>query len=195
LSHPREYTWDQMYLDEYAKGKKPFHGEKPDEFVVWASKYLKEKGVGQAIILDAGCGEGRNSIYLAKQGFKTYGIDTVSPAIETGRKWVKSEGVAEMVKLEVGDVTNLPHENNFFDAVIDSYAIEFVLEREQYLKEVARVLKPKGSFFILTHILPAKHGLDPDTLKRMLKKRFKIIQVQKPSNDRMTIVSEKEIFN
>jgi 2-polyprenyl-3-methyl-5-hydroxy-6-metoxy-1,4-benzoquinol methylase len=75
MGEPQSYTWDQCYLDEYAKGKHLLHGEKPDEFVVWVSEYPRRKGMNGATILDADCGEGRNSIYLGKQGFRTYGID------------------------------------------------------------------------------------------------------------------------
>jgi 2-polyprenyl-3-methyl-5-hydroxy-6-metoxy-1,4-benzoquinol methylase len=130
MSHPRSYAWDQMYLDEYAKGKRPLHGKKPDRFAVWASGYLKEIGMSEATILDAGCGEGRNSIYLAKQGFRVHDIDIASPAIETGKRWVESEGPIEMVNFGVGDVTELPYEDGFFDAIIDSYTMEFILEKE-----------------------------------------------------------------
>jgi hypothetical protein len=41
----KEYTWDKMYNDEYAKGKNLVHDDKPDEFVIWTGKYLKEKRV------------------------------------------------------------------------------------------------------------------------------------------------------
>jgi len=191
LSSPKEYTWDQMYLDEYAKGKSLVHGDKPDAFVIWAAEYLKEKGLSRAVILDAGCGEGRNSIYLAKQGFKVWGIDIASPAVEKGKKWVKSEGLTEMVNLSLGDVTKFPYENDFFGAVFDSFTMEFIPEREGYVEEVARVLKREGLFFIRTSILPTKHGLDPDALKRMLEKNFKILQVQRSSNDSMNIVAER----
>ena len=122
---PKEYTWDQMYLDEYAKGKHLLFGGGPDEFVVWAAEYLKEKGLDQAVVLDSGCGEGRNCIYLAKQNFVVYGIDIAQPPIETGRKWVESEGLKGRVDLRIGDVTNMPFEDNFFDAAIDIFTIEF----------------------------------------------------------------------
>ncbi|MEM2936138.1 MAG: class I SAM-dependent methyltransferase [Candidatus Bathyarchaeia archaeon] len=192
MSHPKEYTWDQCYLDEYAKGKRPLHGEKPDGFVVWASKYLKEKGMSGAIILDAGCGEGRNSIYLAKQGFKIYGIDIALPAIETGKRWVKSEGLTEMVNLRVGDITKLPYEDNFFDAVIDSYTMEFIPKKEDYVKEVVRVLKSEGLFFILTSISPAKHSINPEYLEKMLEKNFKILKINNPSSVSLSIVAKKD---
>ena len=180
-----------MYLDEYAKGKRPLHGKKPVEFVVWASGYLKEKGMSEATVLDAGCGEGRNSIYLAKQGFRVYGIDIASPAVETGKRWVESEGLMEVVDLRVGDVTKLPYEDNFFDAAVGSYTIEFILEKERYVKEVARVLKSEGLFFMLTAIPPSKHSIDPECLGNILQKDFEILKTSSSSTDSLTVVAKK----
>ena len=149
MPHAKGYTWDQMYLDEYAKGKSSVFGKKLDRFIIWASEYLKEKHLKGAVILDAGCGEGSNSVYLAKQGFKMYGVDIASPAIGKAQRWIRSEGLTEIVNLRVGDVTRLPYEDDFFDAVIDSHTMEFILERERYVREVARVLKSEGKNEIL----------------------------------------------
>jgi len=175
LSHPEGYTWKKCYLDEYDKETKFLHGEKPDEFVVWLSKYLKEKDMSDAIILDAGCGEGRNSVYLGKQGFKTYGIDIASPAIEKAKNWVKSEGLTDKVDLKVGDITNLPYDDESFDAVYDGHTMEFIPEKERYIEEVARVLKQHGLFFLFESIPPASpHNVDPKYLVKILKRNFEI---------------------
>ena len=191
MSRPEGYTWDQTYLDEYAKGKELLHGRKPDDFVVWASNYLKQKGMNGATILDAGCGEGRNSIYLARQGFRIHGIDIASPAIEKGKQWVKSEGLVEITKLRVGDVTEIPYDDNSFVAVYDSFTMEFIPEKEQYVNEVARVLRPQGLFFILTSIPPSQHNVDPEHLEKMLKPDFEILETDNPSETSLTVVAER----
>jgi len=182
--------WDQCYLDEYAKGKKLLHGDKPDGFVVWVSEYLKEKGVSGAIIFDAGCGEGRNSIYLGKQGFKIYGLDIASPAIEKAKNWAKSEGLTDKVDLIVGDVTKLPYNDGLFDAVYDGHTMEFIPEKELYIGEIARVLKSKRLFFIFASIPPASpHYVDPKHLEKMLKKNFEILETNNPHSASLTVVA------
>jgi len=49
LSNSEEHTWDQMYLEEYSKGKISVFGENPDRFVVWIAEYLKERGMSQSV--------------------------------------------------------------------------------------------------------------------------------------------------
>jgi len=43
--------------------------------------------------LDIACGEGRNSIYLAKRGFHVAGLDISEVGLEKGRQWMEREGV------------------------------------------------------------------------------------------------------
>jgi len=43
--------------------------------------------------LDIACGEGRNSIYLAKKGFQVTGLDISEAGLEKGRQWMEREGV------------------------------------------------------------------------------------------------------
>ncbi|MDD2335314.1 MAG: methyltransferase domain-containing protein [Geobacteraceae bacterium] len=43
--------------------------------------------------LDIACGEGRNSIYLAKRGFQVTGLDISEAGLEKGRQWMEREGV------------------------------------------------------------------------------------------------------
>ena len=47
--------------------------------------------MSDAIVLDSGCGEGRNSIYLAKQGFRVYGLDISAIAIDKAREWAEKK--------------------------------------------------------------------------------------------------------
>jgi len=143
------------------------------------------------MILDAGCGEGRNTIFFGKQGFRMHGIDISSPAIDKAKKRVQSDTLTEMVDLRVGDVTNLPYDDNFFDAVYDSFTMEFIPNKEQYVKEVARVLKPQGFYSILTSIPPSKHSVNPSHLRRMLKKDFRVLLTERQSNTSMTFVAER----
>lgn len=44
--------------------------------------------------LDIACGEGRNSIFLAKMGFQVFGLDISAAGLEKGRQWMEREGVS-----------------------------------------------------------------------------------------------------
>ncbi|MHC1696645.1 MAG: class I SAM-dependent methyltransferase [Geobacteraceae bacterium] len=43
--------------------------------------------------LDIACGEGRNSVFLAKMGFQVSGLDISEAGLEKGRQWMEREGV------------------------------------------------------------------------------------------------------
>ncbi len=55
-------------------------------------------------------------------------------------------------KLIIGDIINLPYEDNFFDAVIDLECIysNNLINSQTIFNEINRVLKPKGKFYSRT---------------------------------------------
>lgn len=98
-------------------------------------------------VLELGCGSCSNLWMVAKEGFKTYGIDISKRAIELGQLMLDHWKVR--ANLTVGDITELPYKNDFFDVVFDVVSI-YCLPQKQFnicLDEVRRVLKPKGKFF------------------------------------------------
>ena len=45
-------------------------------------------------LLDVGCGEGRNAVYFAQQGFEVTGVDLSLPGLEKAQRYAKEVGVA-----------------------------------------------------------------------------------------------------
>lgn len=59
----------------------------PSGGLVYALDFLRKRGVavsGKAI--DIGCGKGRNSVYLAKQGYEVFAVDYIKPALAAAEK-------------------------------------------------------------------------------------------------------------
>jgi 2-polyprenyl-3-methyl-5-hydroxy-6-metoxy-1,4-benzoquinol methylase len=50
--------------------------------------------------LDIACGEGRNSIFLAKHGFDVFGLDISEAGLEKARGWMEREGLKIDFRLE-----------------------------------------------------------------------------------------------
>lgn len=98
-------------------------------------------------ILDLGCGTGNHVWYLAREGFSVYGIDGSKTAIKFAKKKLGQEGLK--AELMLGDIVRLPYGDNYFDAVIDSAAIQHNCLRDigVIIHEVHRVLKPEGRIF------------------------------------------------
>lgn len=97
------------------------------------------------IILDAGCGGGRNLKWFAQHNFNLFAIDVDQSRIEETSK------LYPKVDFKVGEVSELPYKNNEFHHVICSAVLHFAESTEHFLAmfaELIRVLKPNGTLFI-----------------------------------------------
>lgn len=100
-------------------------------------------------ILDLGCGSGRHTVYFAKEGFDVFGFDIAEEGINITKSWLKKED--SQANLKVGSIYDkLPYPNDFFDAIVSTSVIhhEKIQNIRKLIKEVRRVLKPKGLIFI-----------------------------------------------
>ena len=88
--------WNALYKTE----KDPF-GIEPSLLV---KNFLNQIPKGQPI-LDLGCGSGRNSLYLGKEGFKVTCVDISSEAINTLLLKAQEMGVKDKIKAIVQDAS------------------------------------------------------------------------------------------
>ena len=98
-------------------------------------------------VLDIGCGNGRNSRYLASKGFQVTGID-ISPAqVEIAKKRAEKELPENPIQFHVADATKLPFQDGQFSAVLYIATLHHLPSADERLKsliEIFRVLKPGG---------------------------------------------------
>jgi ubiquinone/menaquinone biosynthesis C-methylase UbiE len=102
-------------------------------------------------VLDLGCGNGRNSIYLAKEGMEVVGIDFSKALLRIVSNKVEWKEVHENVGLIMGDCAWLPFKNHSFDAVLYIATLHHLptpQERLNSLLEIKRCLKPGGSTLV-----------------------------------------------
>jgi len=133
-------------------------------------------------VLDAGCGSGRNLIYLLRNGFDVCAVDVAPDAI-TGIKDLAKTLAPELPPSNfcVAAVEALPFEDAHFDLVISNAVLHFAKSEdhfEQMLISMWRVLKPGGYFFarlasdigLEALVIPVGHGryLLPDGSERFL---------------------------
>jgi SAM-dependent methyltransferase len=102
-------------------------------------------------ILDAGCGGGRNLVYLLQEGFEVFGIDQDQPCIDELRRLAVSLGSPlPRSNFQVGSLEALPYSDFFFDVVISSAVLHFAKDERQFramLNGMWRVLKSDGLLF------------------------------------------------
>ena len=102
-------------------------------------------------VLDAGCGEGRNLMYLLRRGFTCYGIDRDPAAVAHVQACAAQ--LAPDLPLEnfrTGELDQLPWPDGSMDAVVCSAVLHFssdLAHFDRILQQLWRVLAPDGMLF------------------------------------------------
>jgi SAM-dependent methyltransferase len=112
---------------------------------------LKGRIVPGMRVLDAGCGTGRNLVYLLKSGFEVWGVDESSGAVDRTRR-LAAELAPQLPpeNFRTEPIERMSFAGDAFDVVLSSAVLHFARDEEQWqamLKEMWRVLKPGGLLF------------------------------------------------
>ncbi|RYG43379.1 MAG: class I SAM-dependent methyltransferase [Chitinophagaceae bacterium] len=103
------------------------------------------------VILDAGCGTGRNLRYLLQSGSQVFGVDQNPEAIAQLRSYASSFAQVDAEEnFKVASVEQLPFKKETFDLVISSAVLHFAENLDHFeamLNSMWEVLKPGGYFF------------------------------------------------
>lgn len=105
-------------------------------------------------ILDAGCGFGEASIWMANNiGCKVTGISLVENQIEKARKHAKEKNVPDKTKFIMADYTKTNFPDNSFDRIIAIETICHLEDKTDFYKEAYRILKPGGKILVAEYCL------------------------------------------
>jgi cyclopropane fatty-acyl-phospholipid synthase-like methyltransferase len=100
-------------------------------------------------VLDAGCGIGGSSIWMAKQhGNQVTGITISAKQASYAREHAHRHGVAERVNFQVADFCATPFAEAAFDVVWALESSCHALNKADFLREAYRVLKPGGRLIV-----------------------------------------------
>lgn len=103
------------------------------------------------VLLDAGCGGGRNLVYFLRAGYPVLGVDTSEDAIARVQQVARTLAPhLPADHFQVADLAALPFPDAHVDAVVCSAVLHFANDEPHFdrmLAEMWRVLKPGGLFF------------------------------------------------
>lgn len=134
------------------------------------------------IVLDVGCGGGRTLGKLARAAAegKVYGVDHSDASLSVAGKTNAKEIAAGRVQIVSGAVSQLPFPEEMFDLITAVETHFFWPDLPGDVREVARVLKPGGTFVLISEVYRGA----PSPMSRVVEKRA-------PSYD-MTLLTPNE---
>jgi tellurite methyltransferase len=112
---------------------------------------LKGRIIQGMRVLDAGCGGGRNLVYLLRNGFEVFGVDESKAAVGHTRQLaarLAPDLSSQNFRVEAVDHMSFP--DAAFDIVLRSAVLHFARDEEHWqrmIEEMWRVLKSGGIFF------------------------------------------------
>lgn len=121
--------------------------------LVWSAepnRFLEREvtGLEQGTALDLACGEGRNAIWLAEQGWEVTGVDFSDVGIEKGRAIAKRRNVD--LEWVVADATEYEPRQTF-DLVTILYLHTGAEERERWMSHARSAVSPGGLILYIGH--------------------------------------------
>jgi 2-polyprenyl-3-methyl-5-hydroxy-6-metoxy-1,4-benzoquinol methylase len=143
-SKPMGFTDATEFWNERFNKEEFIFGKEPNEYLVdQTGKYLKP---GNKVLCIAD-GEGRNGVWLAKQGMQVVGFDASDIALAKAKQFAKEHQV--QVEYSFSDTDSFAWHANNYDAVIGIF-IQFAdpVMRERIFQKTYETLKPGGIFIL-----------------------------------------------
>ncbi|HLN90943.1 MAG TPA: class I SAM-dependent methyltransferase [Patescibacteria group bacterium] len=152
----QEGHWDKTYAENPA-----FFGDGESEFAHTALNLFK--GASVRSILELGCGQGRDTLLFAKEGFHVTALDYSETGLLNLQGSAREIGVSDRISTQVFDVRKaLPFPDGSFDACYSHMLLCMELSTSELmflLGEVRRVLKTGGhALYSVRNTFDKHHG-------------------------------------
>jgi tocopherol O-methyltransferase len=158
--------WEQIWGEHMHHGYYGAAGDRPterrqaqidliEELLSWAAVQPGETARPEEHkidrILDVGCGIGGSSLYLAEKFNASVTGITLSPVQATRAiARAQEQGLSDRASFQVADALQMPFPDQSFDLVWSLESGEHMPDKQKFLQECFRVLKPGGTFIFVT---------------------------------------------
>jgi cyclopropane fatty-acyl-phospholipid synthase-like methyltransferase len=150
---------EASYLENWSKESLGFHVGIADETTASLAEsldntnaFLAERAgvVRGTRVLDAGCGVGGSSIWLARErGARVTGITIVERQVQLAWGFARQHGVADIVDFACEDMLETSFPESSFDVVWSLGSMSHVVDVQSYLEHVFYLLRDGGSFVVI----------------------------------------------
>ena len=145
---------------------------------------IKEKiNSNKLTIIDAGAGLGRNSIYLAKNGFKVVAVEYDEGAINPLKNNIRNNNQSDNIQVVNSNILDFlrQQKNNSIDALLDSGMSHYLTihEKQEYFS-LLRQKMTKDGLFSITHFSKEDEsaiGLSESELRALLGKMLELDEI------------------
>ncbi len=123
----------------------------------WRRRAVQELEGLEGRILDMATGTGDVAIEIIRQNGhrrSVFGLDFSRPMIERARQKVLKQSLSQTITLSLGDALSLPFRDNAFDASMIAFGLRNIVNKEQALSEMVRVVKKGGKLIVLEFTFP-----------------------------------------
>lgn len=108
-------------------------------------------------LLDIATGTGDLVLALTQTGAnEIIGLDISPGMLAVGKEKVNAAKLEKTIQMVIGDSENLNYKDNYFDGITVAFGVRNFENLEKGLREILRVLKPKGRFIVLETSVPTK---------------------------------------
>lgn len=142
IPNPEDLSiWDGLFAD----APEEWRTAPPSTAMETCAAWLRERGAHT--ILDLGCGVGRWTVWLKRQGFESTGVDFAPNGIAQARAWAAAEHLD--IPFAVAPVTQRSFPDRRFDAVVATLVLDLISTAElgMALQVIRTSLQPRGYLF------------------------------------------------
>ena len=112
------------------------------------------EGLTPCRVLDLGCGEGDDALWLAERGWHVVAVDISDTALQRAASEANARGLSDRIDFAQHDLSN-----SFPDGTFDLVSAQFLhsmipFDRPRVLKRAASAMRPDGLLVIVDHAGP-----------------------------------------